>query len=257
MTPDLPTLEPMALLALLLVGVLAGMINILAGGGSLLAMPVAIFLGLPEGVANGTVRLAILVQNITALTHYHRAGALELRGTGKLIIPTVAGATAGALIGSQLSNEATRSALGWALLAAVILVVTRPHERQPGSARRIPPVAVALVMFAIGIYGGAIQAGVGYLFLFGLTYLCGMDLVRANTMKIVLVTSYTPLVLLAFWGESRIHWVAGLSLAIGQATGAWIGASLALSRGANIIRAALLIAVTLSAVKLLGVDQFT
>ncbi len=256
MLPDLPVLTFGAHASLFAVGILAGGINILAGGGSLLAMPVAIFLGLPEGMANGTVRLAILVQNVTALTRYQKAGALQLRGTGKIVVPTVVGACIGALIGSQLSDEWTRKALGWALIAAIALVVTRPHERQSGDESRFPTWLCALGMVGVGVYGGAIQAGVGYLFLFALTYLYGQDLVRANTMKIVLVTAYTPLVLMAFWGESRVHIWAGLSLAAGQALGAWIAASLALSKGAGIIRAALLVAVALSATKLLGFSDF-
>ena len=251
MTEHLPQLDPVALGCLVGVGILAGIINVLAGGGSLLAMPVAIFVGLPEGMANGTVRLAILAQNLTALTRYHRAQALNLEGIAPIVGFTVAGATLGALVGSQLSDSGTRNALGIALLAAVVLVVARPHERQRAGTPTVPPMAAGLVMAAIGVYGGAIQAGVGYLFLFALTYLYGMDLVRANTLKIVLVTAYTPLVLFAFWGESRVHLVAGLALAIGQALGAWIGASLALSKGATIIRLALLVAVTLSAAKLL------
>ena len=136
-------------------------------------------------------------------------------------------------------------------MAAVILVVARPHERRRESSRPVPGPLMFVIMMGIGVYGGAIQAGVGYLFLFGLTYLCSMDLVRANTLKIVLVTAYTPLVLLAFWGESRIHLVAGLALAVGQAVGAWIGAGLAIVKGAALIRVALIVAVTLSAAKLL------
>ena len=256
MVPELPALTLGAHACLFLVGLLAGGINILAGGGSLLAMPVAIFLGLPEGMANGTVRLAILVQNITALVRFKKAGALDLTGTSPIIVPTLIGAGIGALVGSQLSDESTRSALGWALVAAVILVITRPHERNPDQQSRYPAWLCAVGLLAVGVYGGAIQAGVGYLFLFALTYLHGQDLVRANTMKIVLVTAYTPLVLLVFWGESRVHLLAGLSLAAGQALGAWVAASLALSKGAGVIRVALLVAVALSATKLLGFTGF-
>ncbi len=84
-----------------------------------------------------------------------------------------------------------------------------------------------------------------------LSLLLRMDLVEANVQKVVLVLCYTPIALALFSVEGKVHLVAGLTIAAGQAIGGWIGASLNLRRGAPLIRAVLAVVLVLAAIKLL------
>lgn len=248
---DTSVLELLDFAVLAITGFAAGWISVLAGGGSLLTMPMAIFLGLEAGVANGTARLAILVQNITAITRYQQKGAIDWRQVLPYAVPCTLGALIGAHYAALASHQETTRFLSFAIIAAVVMAILKPKSanNQP---KPIRPVIRFTAFFLIGLYGGAIQAGVGYLMIAGLTFVGGMDLVKANILKVILVGAYTPFVLGFFWQANRIHLYAALALAAGQALGAWMAASFALEKGEVWVRRFLIVAVMASAAKLLG-----
>jgi uncharacterized membrane protein YfcA len=240
--------------ALVSVGVAAGFVNVVAGGGSLLTMPLMIFLGLPETTANGTARVAIFVQNASAVLTYRRAGRLDLARAGPLLLPAILGAAVGAAVASRLSNEGFRDVLGVVMLGCAVLVAVSPgglFAAREGHAPRMDALRVWPIMFAVGVYGGAVQAGVGYLILAGLTLGLGLPLIEANILKILVVFAYTPVALVVFFRHGQVDLVAGLALAAGQALGGYLGAKAALRRGERLIRILLLVAVVASALKLL------
>jgi uncharacterized membrane protein YfcA len=245
-----PALHAAALLA---VGVMAGFVNVAAGGGSLLTVPVMIFLGLPETVANGTSRLAILTQSITATTAFGRAGRIDRGLLWRLGPPALAGASVGAYAATQLSDQSLRAILGWVMLGCAAYVVVNPRLDSAAGARapRLGPAWVWPTMFVIGVYGGAVQAGVGYLVLAGLVLLLRIDLLSANVLKVVLVGLYTPLALGLFLWHGQVDLWFGLLLSIGQAVGGWLGAAATLKRGETFVRLMLALVVVASGLKLL------
>jgi uncharacterized protein len=241
--------------ALLCVGVAAGFVNVVAGGGSLLSVPLLIFLGLPETTANGTSRLAILTQSISAVVAYERAGRIDRVLLRRLSPPALLGAAAGAYGAAQLGDDSFRTILGWVMLGCAAFVVANPRI---GGARagappepRLTPLWLWPTLFAIGLYGGAVQAGVGYLVLAGLVLLLRIDLLQANILKTVLVGLYTPLTLVIFVWHEQVDLRFGLLLAAGQAVGGWLGASATLQRGERFIRITLALVVIASGLKLL------
>lgn len=248
---DTTVLDGLDFVLLALTGFAAGWINVLAGGGSLLTMPMAIFLGLEAGVANGTARLAILVQNITAITRYHQKGAIEWSKVSGYAVPAVLGAMVGAYFAALASHELTTKILGIAIIGAVVLALLKPTKKDEPQ-KEIHPWLQFGAFFLIGIYGGAIQAGVGYLLIAGLTFIGALDLVKANILKVIIVGAYTPFVLVFFWQADRINISAALALALGQSVGAWLAASFALEKGEIWVRRFLILAVMASAAKLLG-----
>ena len=248
---DTSTLDLLDFLILAITGFAAGWINVLAGGGSLLTMPMAIFLGLEAGVANGTARLAILVQNITAISRYQQKKAINWKEVIPYVIPCTLGALIGARFAALASHEATTQILGLAIIGAVMMVIIKPTQKKSETTTERPLLRF-VAFFLIGIYGGAIQAGVGYLLIAGLTFIGGMTLVNANILKVILVGAYTPFVIVFFWQASRIHLYAALALAVGQSMGAWLAASFALEKSEKWVRAFLLVTVIASAAKLLG-----
>ena len=245
-------------LVLLLAGALAGYVNVVAGGGSLLTVPLLIFLGLPETVANGTSRVAILTQSISAMIAFARAGRLDHPLVRRLSAPAAGGALLGAYVATQLSDASFRAIFGWVMLVCAGLVVVNPQlgRAQGGGAEAAPkpPRSALLVLpavFAVGVYAGAVQASVGYLWLAALLLLLRLDLVEANVMKTVLTAVCSLPALAIFFWQDKVHLGFGLLLSIGQAAGAWLGAAAMLRRGERFIRAVLAAVVVLSALKLL------
>jgi uncharacterized membrane protein YfcA len=240
------------------VGMLAGYLNVIAGGGSLLAVPLLIFLGLPEGVANATSRLAILTQATTAVAKYKSAGKLDPKLARILLPPTLIGAVIGAVLATYVSDAVFRSMLAWVMIACASVVSLEPfvfgrklRESSPEAYGVLDPRRVWPTMLLVGFYGGLVQAGMGYVMLAGLVLALGIRLAEANVMKMVLVVTYTPLALGVFVWKGMVHWPFGILLALGQALGGWLGATAALKRGEGFVRAVLAITVLLTAAKLL------
>jgi uncharacterized membrane protein YfcA len=254
---DVPeALTPLTALLVIGAGAIAGFLNVVAGGGSLLAMPVLIFVGLPDTAANGTARIAILVQNVTAAARYHRAGRIQGDLVERFAPPTVVGAIAGAAAATVIPDTGFRQVLAWVMLAAALAVVVGPARllrRAAASEPRLHPALIWPLFIAVGFYGGLVQAAVGYLLLAVLSLGIGLDLVEANILKVVLVLAYTPIALGILGGGGKVNLWLGLLLAVGQAAGAWVGAAAALKRGATLIRLVLAVTVVVMALELLGV----
>ena len=250
--------DPIVIGELFGVGMLAGYLNVIAGGGSLLAVPMLIFLGLPEGVANATSRLAIFTQAATAVTKYRAAGKLDAKLSRLLLPPTLLGAVTGAVAATYVSDALFRNILAWVMVACASVVSAEPFllGRRVRDASLEASAALELrqvwpTMLIVGFYGGMVQAGMGYVMLAGLVLALGIGLAEANVMKMVLVISYTPLALGVFVAKGMVHWPFGILLALGQGLGGWLGASAALKRGERFVRAVLVVTVLLTAAKLL------
>jgi len=235
---------------LVLAGAAAGFLNVVAGGGSLLTVPLMIFLGVPETTANGTSRVGILVQSASALVAFRRSGKLDPSLVGKLIAPTLLGALAGAFLATRISDAGFRSLLGWVMLGCGLLVVLDPPVAR-GRGLRLEAWRVWPTLFAIGLYGGMIQAGVGYLILAALTFVLGLELELANVLKSLLIALYMPLAAAVFLWHGHVDLWLAVALSIGQALGGWLGAVVALRSGALLIRVMLAIVVVGSGVALL------
>lgn len=242
--------------AVILVGFLAGFINTLAGGGSALSLPMLIFLGLPANVANGTNRIAILLQNVVGTAGYHREKVLDIRKGLALGIAAILGAIPGALFAISLNEFVMRRVVGGVLIVMLILIVFKPGiwlKAQAGQVASSNKWVSFIVFFLIGAYGGFIQAGVGFFLLAGLVLVEGMDLVRSNAIKVFLILLYTPLALLIFILNDQVDYKLGLILAIGNMAGAWIGSKVAVSWGPKFIRWVLIVALLGSILKLFEV----
>ncbi|MGI6457654.1 MAG: sulfite exporter TauE/SafE family protein [bacterium] len=236
-------------------GLIAGVVNTLAGGGSLLTLPLLIFMGLPGPIANGTNRVAIWVQCITAVVKFHQSGIHEHKLAFIFSIPTVIGAILGALVAVYMSDEVFRKVLAVVMIIIVALIVWNPKPKD------IPPiqlkgprfVAALLTFFLIGIYGGFIQAGVGYFFIAALTLLCGFNLIITTSLKVYIMAIYITFTVVIFIISDQVIWSYALVLSFGNGLGAWLGTHLAITRGEKWIRIFLVVSVIFMALKLSGV----
>ena len=218
--------------ALFVVGFVAAVINVLAGGGSFLTLPLLIFLGLPASVANGTNRVGVLAQNISAVAGFHRHQVLPLRWAVIVSVPAVIGAALGVWAALHVTDLAFRRILSVVMLAMtlVTLLGRRSAADVPREPRSPWHWTMVLGFFVTGLYGGFLQAGVGFLAL-AMTTLAGLDLVRGNAVKVFSVMLLTLLSLSVFASTGHIDWPAGMALAMGNLLGGIVGVRVAVLKG--------------------------
>jgi uncharacterized membrane protein YfcA len=180
--------SPLEIALLIVVGLVAGFVNTLAGGGSLLTLPMLVICGLPGTSANGTNRVGVLVQGVVACWRFDAEGISELRSALPLLPPVVLGSIVGAASATQIPDQTFEQIFAGIMLILLIPILRGRHLPPAPRAQRWSPLTRGFVLFAIGIYGGAVQAGVGLLLLFALNR-AGFDLVRSNAIKIVMATA--------------------------------------------------------------------
>ncbi len=239
-------------LLLFWVGALAGIINVLAGGGSLLTLPVLIFLGLPAAMANGTNRVAILLQNIVAVQGFRHRKRLPMKLALICALPAVVGSLLGARLALDVDDTTFRRILAGVMIMVCVFMALDPAKRwriQSTDLTRGRTVGLVLLFLGVGVYGGFIQAGVGFIIITGLLAF-GLDLVRINAIKVVVVGIFTIFALATFARAGQVNWALGLALAVGNMLGGWIGSQLAVSKGHDWIRKVVLVVAVAFAIKL-------
>lgn len=239
-------------LAFLLIGFLAGAINAAAGGGSLLTIALLVESGLSAPVANATNRVAVLIQTFGSGSRFLNDGVLPKEEVFRLTPVSLVGAGIGATIAARVPDEPFRLALA-VLFAAIGTALFAQALRQPSNTddrvRSLKPWQLQLGVFAVGAYAGFIQAGVGLLMLVVLHLGHGMDLARANAVKIALVGAWTLLAIAIFWHHDLVRWGPGAWLGVGGIVGGWMGAGVVQRVNPRLMRIAIAIAVWIAAIR--------
>ena len=225
-------------------GIVAGVTNTMAGGGSFISLPALIALGLSPAVANGSNRIAILLQSSIASLVYLRAKKLDLRRGLRWAVLIAVGAVVGAKVASSLSEAIFGRVFG-VLFIAMSLALLFKQQLLTGSntARPRSLILAVIVFFIVGFYGGFLQAGVGILMLLAFSTLLGWDMLQANGLKNFIAVLYTIPALIFFAAEGQIDYEAGLLLAAGNSLGGYWGAKWSLQAGQKwLIRIVVLVA---------------
>lgn len=236
------------------IGLLAGFLNVLAGGGSLLTLPALIFLGLPAATANGTNRIAILSQNIFAAASFRRHGVLPLRLALLCAGPALLGSYLGANLAINIDEQLFKRLLAGIMIGVLLFNTIDPMKHWRGTEdlhlSRWRIVTLILTFLAIGVYGGFVQAGVGFLIISALLAQ-GLDLVRINAVKVVVVGIFTLTALAVFIQHGQVNYGLGLALAAGNSIGGLIATRMAISKGHDWIKKIVTLTVLAFAIKLL------
>ncbi|HDN25894.1 MAG TPA: sulfite exporter TauE/SafE family protein [Thioploca sp.] len=248
-------MEYLHLLMLFAIGTVAGMLNVMAGGGSTLTLPALIFLGLDSALANGTNRVAILVQNIFAILSFRQQKFHEFKTSFKIALWTLPGGIAGAIVAVTIDDQWFQRILAIVLIGVIISMIFYSKNRatQQLENSKARQWLVYPAMLGIGFYGGFIQVGVGFLLMAALFHLLRCSLVFVNMHKVFIVFIYTIPALGIFIWSGNVDWQLGLSLAAGNSLGGWWAARLSVKKGEPIIRLVLILAIFLMALKLLNV----
>lgn len=218
-------------LACVVIGFIAAVINVIAAGGSFLTLPLLLFLGLPAGIANGTNRVGVLAQNASAVWGFHRHQMIEWRWSTAVAVPALLGAAIGVWGALQIPEIAFRRILSIVMLVMTLgTLLNRRFGSPPAEARSPWHWTTVIGFFIVGLYGGFLQAGVGFLIL-AVTTIAGLDLVRGNAIKVFTIMVVTLLSLAVFSGTGNVDWPAGIALAVGNFAGAQLGVKVAVLRG--------------------------
>lgn len=246
------------IIGIIAIGFLAGFVNTLAGGGSFISLSFLIFIGLPANVANGTNRIALFFQNIVATRSFKKQKALNLKQGLWFSIPVVFGSVVGAQFAVSINGEILQKIIGVLLILMFFFILYKPEKWIKGQAGLVhakPNLVQIIISFFIGVYGGFIQAGVGFFLLAGLVLGAGFDLVKANALKVFIILLYTPFAISIFIFNSQINYKIGLILALGNMSGALVASKFATEKGAKFVRYVVLVVLLLASAKLLGLFE--
>ncbi len=238
-------------IGIFLIGNLVGFINVLAAGGSFLTLAFLIAIGLPPNVANGTNRIGLLLQNTFATAKFHKLKILKARFALTVGIPAVLGALLGSYIAVHISNELLKKIIAILMVVISLVTVYKPDKfiknREFSKKKWI---AMIIIFFFIGIYGGFIQAGVGF-FIITASIWGGFSMIEANSIKVLIITMYTIAVLPVFLISHQADIFAGILLGLGSMIGARLAIGVSVKKGDKFIRTALLLLLFVFAIKLL------
>ncbi len=243
-------------IALITSGLFVGFINTLAGGGTIISLTLLMLLGLPPSVANGTNRVAIILQNLTSVANFKKKKILDLKKGVQLGIPTVIGSVVGASIVVKLDEQIIQWCFGFIMMVMLFFLLYKPERWLKGKEELLnKPITwkIYLLMFIIGIYGGVIHVGIGYFILSAVILGAGFDLVKGNAMKNFLVLMYVPFTLIIFVINDQVRWDYGLTHSIGNIIGAYIASKWAVEWGANFVRWMMVVIIALSILQMFGV----
>lgn len=245
-------------LILVVVGIVAGFINTLAGSGSLITLPVLIFMGLSPSVANGSNRIAILLQSIVGVAKFKQKKIFKWQEGNNVLIPSIAGAIIGALVAVDINEDIMKKVIGFLLFFMFLLLLTNSDRWIKGQEKKVTGTKKYFqyfIFFLIGLYGGFIQAGVGFFLLAGLVLGSGFDLLKSNAIKLLVVAVFTPFALTIFIINNQVDFLYGFVLSVGNIAGALIATRIALKFGTRFIRYLLMGILLLSGLKLFSIFE--
>jgi uncharacterized membrane protein YfcA len=246
-------------LALIIAGIIAGFINTLAGSGSLLTLPLLMLIGLPANIANATNRIGIFLQSAVGAFSFKNHKVFEFKEGVWFAIPATIGSFVGAIAAVNLETRLMQILIGGLLFFMFFIVLYRPEKwirEQTDKIESRPKPWQIIIFFVIGLYGGFIQAGVGFMLLAGLVLGAGINLTKANALKVFIVFVYTSVALIVFIVNRQIAYLAGFVLAFGNMIGAFIATKVAIKQGPKVVRIILLVILFLSALKFVGAIDF-
>jgi hypothetical protein len=235
---------------LVIAGLIGGFINTLAGGGSMLTLPVLMMMGMPADVANATNRVGVFLQSATAARGFKNYDRLDSGAILPMLVPTVLGALAGSLLASFLPVWLLKPTLLAAMVAMAMYMIVKPEGvTAPEGSKAFgvfeKPTGFIALFFA-GVYGGFVQAGVGFILLAALAGSLRYDLVRANALKVVATGVFSVVALGVFIWRDQVLWVPGLILGVGTVVGAALSVKFAVSVSQSTLKWLLLIMVSLT-----------
>ncbi|MFA3783248.1 sulfite exporter TauE/SafE family protein [Melioribacteraceae bacterium 4301-Me] len=248
-------MEFIHILSLFVIGLIAAFINVNAGGGSALTLPALIFLGLDSATANGTNRIAVILQNLSAVASFKKEKYEQFNLSIKLSLFTLPGSVIGAITAVKIGDELFQKILG-IIMIAVTITMLLPQSKNSitidNADKKLTPSTI-IYFLLIGFYGGFIQVGIGFLLMIVLHKAMKFSLIYVNMHKVFIALFLTIPAFIIFIINHNVNWYWGLILALGNATGGWWAAKISVKKGDRFIRVIIILAILIMALKLIGI----
>lgn len=237
---------------IILTGFVAAFLNTVGGGGSLFTVPILTFFGLPITSANATNRVALLIQNLFAVGGFRsKKVALPWPYSLYLGVATLAGGIIGSLMASRIPDELFSKIFAGVMILSVFLIIVNPKKTTGEERLTFKRQLIGVIcFFFLGIYGGFVQAGIGFLVLAVLNLVNNLNLVTSNYVKVFSAIVYTAASVVVFALEDKIHWATGGILAIGMAWGGWFASRWSVDKGEVWIKRVMVVTIIILAIKL-------
>jgi uncharacterized protein len=240
------------LFALAVLGFVAAIVASVTGGGSLIMVPALMLSGMEPASAIATNMLVLTSLSFGAAARFRSAGAIALHPTLGLVLVSVPGSLAGALIAVGLNAELLRTIVAVAMVGMSLLILFQPsfgvRARPPSRRRRVAGYAL---LGAWSIYGGLFSGGYATVLTLGCTSLFGLKLLESVAVTRVVNLAGSLAATLVFAAQGKIDWIVGPPMTLAAFFGGWLGAALALRWGPQTIRRLLLVATVFMSGKLL------
>lgn len=244
--------SPEILLLLGVVGVFAGFVDAIAGGGGLIALPMLMSVGVPPVAALATNKMQSVIGTGMAALTYWRKGFINL----KSLVPAIAATFAGSLIGALVIKNADTSLLEKVVPIALIVIALyftfAPQLNDSEAPARLSFAKfVPLLGFCVGFYDGVFGPGTGSFFTIGFVMLFGLGLTRASGHTKMLNFTSNAAALALFIPAGDVLWPAAIAMALGQGVGGYVGALTGIRFGARVIRPLVVVVCIILALRLL------
>ena len=223
-------MDPLIACIAVLGGLLAGIINTLAGNGSAITLSILTeIIGLPGNLANGTNRVGVLAQGLSSTFSFAANNKIRFENNKTFIVFTFIGAIAGVWVAVSVSNEFFKEVFKFLLILMLFVTVVNPKRwlHQRGDPVSLPLIIAIPLYLGLGFYGGFIQMGMGVVFLIVTVLIMRYQLIDANVLKTIIVFGYTIVVVAIFQYKGLIEWKVGLVIASGQIAGGYLAAEFA------------------------------
>jgi hypothetical protein len=234
---------------------MVGFINTIAGSGTVITYSLFMFMGMPANIANGTIRLGVILQTLSSTLSFKKQGVLDWKKGLMISIPVAVGSILGAQIAAMLNVKVFEKALALIMFSMIFFLFRNPKRWAEGQKEKMESkitINQLLVFFGIGLYGGFTHIGVGIFLLAAIVMKAGFDLVKANAIKVLSVLVYSPFALMVFVLNNQVDYKIGLISSIGNIFGGYLASRLAVNWGAGFIRWFLVVIIILFNARVFG-----
>jgi uncharacterized membrane protein YfcA len=224
----------------------AGVVNAVAGGGTLLTFPVLLTV-IPSVAANATSTVALVPGSMAGAWGYRRELAVTRRWALVLLAPCLLGGMVGTLLVTQMEERYFDLMVPWLILVATLLFLAQPalarltgvgmpHAAPSGGALA----AIIGIQFVVAVYGGYFGAGIGILMLASMTLLGLNDIHQMNGLKAFLAACINAVAVAIFVWQGKVVWHFALLMALAAIAGGYVGARVARRLKQGIVRWAII-----------------
>ena|SRR3990167_470162 len=246
MMPHIIHFNPLTIFLFIVIAASAGLIDTLAGGGSLISVPALLAMGLPPVLALGTSKFQSCIGELNATIHFICSKKINFKKLLPGLFFAALGAVAGTCLIQMINNKEAEKIIPWLLVLIVVYTYISPYFLEEKSNQKISTLLFFIIFgLCIGFYNGFLGPGTGALWVFVFMFFMGFNLVSASMHAKPLNMTGSFFSLVVFMIGHHVIYAIGMIMAIGQLIGSRIGAHLVLEKGIKLVRPLYLLIVTM------------